>query len=376
MRICFVMLSHWSGTLGGAEIQVRYLMEYLRSHSSHELSMICRHTAMESENGMPIHRTSTVLPLSRYFKSTDGLSVMRLLRAVGPDVVYTRVSSPFVGFAARYCRSAGRGLVYHIAHREDVVPFRLAAPRYLPKWLERPVYEYGLRHTDAIIAQAEYQAQLLERHYGRKAAAIVPNFHPVPNRREKPEGATTVLWVANLKTQKQPELFLALSRRCAHLPGVRFVMVGAIQDDRYRALAQEAERLGNLTYLGQQPLEAVNELLESARLFVNTSAASAEGFPNTFIQAWLRSVPVASLEVDPDEILKRNEVGFCAAGSFERLVTDLLALLADPVRLAAMGERARGFAEATYGLGNCARVRAIIEEAGLRRSCGQREVKT
>jgi hypothetical protein len=226
MKICFLMLSHWSGNLGGAELQVRYIMQYLRTHTPHEVSMICRYSQMDQEEGMPIHKTKSLPILGRYFKAADYFSVMRLLEQVGPDVVYTRVSSPFVGFAARYCRANGKKLVHHLAHIEDVQPFRPPFGKFLPKRLERPIYEFGLRRADVVIGQAAYQDELLRQHYGRACTTIIPNFHPVPPMPNKPETPLRVMWIANLKHDKQPEVFVRLARQLANLQGVEWVMVG------------------------------------------------------------------------------------------------------------------------------------------------------
>jgi hypothetical protein len=68
------------------------------------------------------------------------------------------------------------------------------------------------------------------------------------------------------------------------------------------SLLSQIRRMENLDLLGEVPLEEVNAQLAAGHLFVNTS--KTEGFPNTFIQAWMRRVPTLSLDVDPDGILR------------------------------------------------------------------------
>jgi len=104
--------------------------------------------------------------------------------------------------------------------------------------------------------------------------------------------------VANLKPAKRPELFIALAKRCISLKDTRFLMVGALVGQAIRnALLTQAGNLPNFHYAGAVPLEEVNRLLDSAHIFVNTSSANGEGFPNTFIQSWLRGVPVISFRL-------------------------------------------------------------------------------
>lgn len=356
------MLSHWTGTLGGAELQVRYLMDYCRKNTDHELSMICRHTKLSEEDGVPIYRSSSIWPLGRYFKAADYFSIRKLLRRIEPDVIYTRVSSPYVGFAAQYCRAHGKKLVYHIAHIDDVTPMSLQSIRRIPKKMERPLFEYGLRSANIIIAQANYQVKLLQQHYDRTVSDVIPNFHPAPDRVSKSGHGRTVVWVANIKPAKRPELFVKLAERCANLKRTKFIMVGALQDRRYETLLDDASKIPNLEFLGQRSVEEVNDLLEQASLFVNTSRVSGEGFPNTFIQAWLRATPVVSLEVNPDGLLDSSRFGICAQGSLDRLVETTAGLLGDSEHLRQLGERSRETAIADYSLDNCARIVDLIQE--------------
>ena len=72
----------------------------------------------------------------------------------------------------------------------------------------------------------------------------------------------------------------------------------------------------NLQYLGEVSQDEVNRRLREGHILVNTSRY--EGFSNTFVQAWMRRVPVVSLTVDPDNILVRENIGFCS-GTFKNL---------------------------------------------------------
>jgi glycosyltransferase involved in cell wall biosynthesis len=98
----------------------------------------------------------------------------------------------------------------------------------------------------------------------------------------------------------------------------------------------------NVDYRGALSQSAVNSLLEETDLLVNTS--DHEGFSNTFIQAWMRRVPVVSLRVDPDRLLSRGGLGAVAGGDEEQLYESVASLLQDPDRCAAIGARARRYA--------------------------------
>ena len=361
MHICFLMLSHWSGNLGGAEVQVRYLMDYIQENTPHDLSYVCRHSSMSEDCGVTIHRVDPVRPLSRWLKSVDYWAVRRALERLAPDVVYTRVSSPYVGFAADYCRRHRRRHVHHLARIDDVTRVAPARWRRRLTGLERPIYEYGLRRAHAVVAQARYHEQLLLENYGLRAAAVIPNFHPVPDDVAKTAHPLRVLWVANLKADKRPELFIDLAEACADLPDVEFILVGALQDPGYHDVAQRIATRPNVRYLGHLPLREVNSLMERSHVFVNTSRPSGEGFPNTFIQAWMRRVPVVSLEVDPDGLLDRGDIGTCANGSVTRLRDQVRDLIQNRVRAEELGRRARTFAIRTYGMPNCRRVVDLLE---------------
>ena len=51
---------------------------------------------------------------------------------------------------------------------------------------------------------------------------------------------------------------------------------------------------------------SIDALYDRAKVLVNTS--DVEGFPNSYLQAWIRGVPVVTL-IDPDGVIEREGLG-------------------------------------------------------------------
>ena len=219
-------------------------------------------------------------------------------------------------------------------------------PRNFLKRIDKTFLEKSVTAADHIIAQTPLQAELLKKHYDRDVDMVLPNAQPVPTLPDPALRADPpmVLWVANFKDFKQPELFLDLARRLEGT-GAQFVMVGQAKDD-YADLRRQIEAQPNLTHLGALPQGEVLDLMARAAIFVNTS--TAEGFPNTFLQAWMRAVPVVSLNADPGDALQKG-MGY-RSGSLEAMEADIARLLADPALRAEVGARARAFSAEAFGL--------------------------
>jgi glycosyltransferase involved in cell wall biosynthesis len=169
-----------------------------------------------------------------------------------------------------------------------------------------------------------------------------------------------VCWVANLKPLKQPELFVRLAFDFRHRADVEFVMVGAQQmhAKAWDRLLASMRNLQNLRYVGSQPQSAVEQLIASAHVLVNTS--TIEGFPNTFIQAWLRKVPVVSLSVNPDGVFDAERYGICASGSYDRLRDAVEQLITESSLRSRIGERANTFARERFSESNIEQVIRLL----------------
>ena len=360
-RLCFVIPPHWSGQMGGAQYQAKLLIELLAESELFEIWYLARRVGQDYRpTDHVLRQIADETGIRRYGHWLDHLRLMKLLREIRPDVIYQRVGCGYTGTCAWYARKYGARMVWHIAHDRTLLPMESSQSLTLPfAWIEHHWMRYGIRNADRIVAQTCWQKRELKRCFGRDSV-LIPNFHPDPGELpRRPANPVQIIWVANLKSWKRPELFIELSEELGS-ESVLFTMVGKPSSDHkwMRELEIRIQNAPFLRYVGSKTQKEVNDFLARSHLFVNTS--QYEGFANTFIQAWLRKVPVASLQVDPDNVLRGGEAGYCAAGSFSALRDWIASAIKDTERLDKLGKSARAHANKRHSMKNASELQALF----------------
>ena len=348
---------------GGAELQISLLIGALRQADRFDIYYLARHVEPTIRpDGYTVVRIGSGGRVPTLGYVMDFIPLYRALRAINPHVIYQRVACGYTGICALYARRHHAPLIWHIAHNTDVMPQTLDTGRnLLRRRLEKSSVEFAIRRADRIVAQTQDQGALLSQHYGRQVDAVIGNFHPEPAEALDKSGPPTVVWIANLKRWKRPEVFIRLAQALQDLDGVKFLMIGEAPSGSRQwceALIGSIGATPTLAYLGHRTQDEVNQVLARACIFVNTSVH--EGFPNTFIQAWLRDAVVVSLDVNPDRILDAQEVGI-HAGTETGLVQAVRTLLTDPVVRAGYAGRARAYARAAHSVRNAGKLVELID---------------
>lgn len=222
----------------------------------------------------------------------------RALDRANADIYIQSCAGYLTALTALYCRIKGKKFIYSGACDPD---FDLTQTANLFRrragLRDKILYLWGLRQAHAIITQHKGQTEALRRYHALEGIEI-PNGYSAPIQATPTNGVqkgTTplVLWVATLRSWKQPHFFLELARR---LPGIRFRMIGGPggEDEAhiYKTISTEAKAIRNLDFRGFIPYSRIDEHFDEAAIFVNTSLY--EGFPNTFLQSWARSIPTVS----------------------------------------------------------------------------------
>ena len=334
--ICFVghlMLPLLRGTnepvVGGAEVQMFHLAQEL-VHRGWDASFLVCGLAPTDRGWIdtPLGPAQVLYPRRARKTGAQKLHEKRALyaavRATGAGLVFQRAvwDADVAALAARARRVP---YVYSLASDRDAVQ--------LPRWSRR---RNVIRWATRVVVQSSLQQDWLRR-YGRQSTPIASGF-PVP---PTPAAAPAeVLWVGTLRALKRPELFLDLA---AAFPAHPFVLCGGPGEDPElaRHIERRAATLPNVRFEGFVPYARMAAHYARARVLVNTS--TYEGFPNTFVLAWLHGAMVVSMGVDPDGWLTRGGLGAVGRDATElrRLVGRALE---DPAWATTTGARARAHA--------------------------------
>ncbi len=366
-KLCILVPAHWEAVMGGSQYQAKVLVDYLLAHYDVDIAYLTTQADPSFKpEGYRIVPFSDRRGLRRYGSFFDVVRLYRALARERPDIILQFVGSAHTGIAALYARQHGCKMIWRVTSDRSVEPE--TAPWLRPHMhLERLFLDFGIRNASLILAQTEYQRAAIAAKYPNAPVQVLPNFHPsAPDCGRTGAVMKQVAWIANLKALKNPSAFVRLARRFSSRQDVRFVMVGDTLDDSPWTKDQLAEIAAtpNLEYRGALSQTEVNTLLEHTDLLVNTS--DYEGFSNTFIQAWMRRVPVVSLRVDPDRLLSRGGLG-AVTGTEESLFGCVAVLLDDPEKCAAIGARARRYAlehHAESNIETLARLLTLAASAG------------
>jgi glycosyltransferase involved in cell wall biosynthesis len=338
IKVCFVspfayplFNSEADLKFGGAEVQMYLLANELAKDEDFDVNFVVLDLGQkkkEEYNGVKVHKA---YERGRSFFNLvrAPLKLIATLFKISPDVVISRAAGVEVGFSCLYTKIFRKKFVYSIASNKDVDRSRF-------KGLRGKIFQYGFERADQYIAQSERQKQTLEESYNKKFSnlTIIPNGLHTGNKSSTFKNF--VLWVGSSIDCKRPEVFVDLAEE---FPEERFVIImtkSKAAPEKWKEIEQRTKDIENLELIEQVPFQKIDDYFARAKVFVNTS--TAEGFPNTFLQAMTAKIPILSLNVDPDGFIEKNKCGFSCGDSVEELQAKLKRLLGNKERRERRGE--------------------------------------
>lgn len=321
--ICFVAPNNYAvlsgredlAHIGGAEVQ-RLLVGRELARRGYAVSFVTL------DHGQPDGVEHEGIRVYKMCSSRDGLPGLRffyprwtslceaMVRA-NADVYVQRTAGVESGQVAHWCCRNRKRFILSIANDPEC-DRRLGGK---PQTRERWFYRYALRHADVVIAQTRTQQRMLAKHFGIDAAVVPscaadPGPPPTSTNGHTPLDEKRILWVGRFTRQKRIDRLVLLAARC---PEWSFDVVGGTRTPAPEIAPhlRRLESLPNVTLHGFVPYPEMNRFYRRAALLLSTS--EWEGFPNVFLEAWSRGVPVASM-IDPDDVVADHGLGVVASG--------------------------------------------------------------
>lgn len=266
------------------------------------------------------------------------------LRKIDASVYIQSAAGVITATVALAARSRQKGFIYRVVCDND------SNGKFIKDdFVQGSAYRLGLSLADAVVVQNRGQLNALRDNHDI-TGIMIGNAHNMERLSPFPDKDISLLWVARCDKMKRPEIFLDIVRR---FPNEKCVMIAPKQDnypDLFDRIRKDSEKLKNLEFIESVPFDRIQSYFDRARVFVGTS--DFEGFPNTYLQACMGATPIASLRIDPNEFITRNESGMVFDGNRELMINGIGSMIRDRTLLKRLSLNARKYVEREHDIKN------------------------
>jgi len=171
---------------------------------------------------------------------------------------------------------------------------------------------------------------------------MIPNIVEMPpsnllNLREYID----VLWIGNVTQNRRSKGFVELVKLVSMMPDVRFKVVGRLTNPEIQSLLIALRKQKNVQITGPLFYQDVLTAIATAKTVINTSPT--EGFSNVMLEAWSLAKPTITLNVNPNNLLEKNRMGYCVGGDISAMATAIRRYLIDDDERRQVGKRCREY---------------------------------
>lgn len=360
LKICILNPSFLlapSAPINGSQIQT-YLISKLLAEQGTEVHFIAYSNSKKKYKTDYQGIQVTFLPKRKRSSPRKALlEIYQSLNETQPNLLYTRGRTLLFAAAVRWAQMNGTKHIWASNGDDSFNKWKLCSRLFrsnksigrkllaFPLLFREDLYlNKALKNVPSAICQN--QIQLNEANRKDKESLLMPSILPSwGNQKFKKE--KRILWMGSLSTGKQPELFLDIAGTLK-VEGWTFRLIGGKPESHsFMELKQKSQGF-DFEILPQITWEDSEKEYNQASIYINTSLPESDGLPNSFLQAWANATPVLSLNHDPNNWMSQYDIGYCAHGDFNKLLSKCKSLMENPIILKQMGVRAQRFIQNNF----------------------------
>lgn len=306
-------------TFGGATVQMYLLAQELGRNSSFKVSsLICDYNEINFADFEQFNLVKSFKENDNFFVKVS--KVHRVISKVKPDVIIQHGLTNESCLMALYCRLRGIKFVFMFASDLEV------NKRFQSSGKKCHLFPLIIYNSHLLVVQNKFQHDSLLMNYSSFKSKFRLIYNGFPLKKKKKNQKTIILWVARSDKLKNPEFFIKIATM--H-PDRKFVMIcpNSGDNDYYDEIIKLASSVYNVEFVNFVPFNEIDKYFEKSILFINTS--DYEGCPQTFIQAVMNSVPIFSLNVNPDDFITNNNCGLVFNGDLYEMSREVGRIIGD-----------------------------------------------
>lgn len=178
------------------------------------------------------------------------------------------------------------------------------------------LFHIVINRADYVLVQHQFQKDNLARK--KIKSYIFNNLVIIPELIIPDSGSDAFLYIGALDIRKGFDVLFNIIR---DNPDLKFVLIGKPRGANSLNLFNDLNKRQNVRLLGYVDNCTKMSEIRKAKALISTSPM--EGFPIVFLEAWACGVPVVSLKVDPGNVIKNHNLGYCANGNVNVFISYL-----------------------------------------------------
>ncbi|MBN1253043.1 MAG: glycosyltransferase [Bacteroidales bacterium] len=333
MKICFVVPRVYiyfnteiTNNAGGAERQIYYLGTELSKNNNFDVNFCV------ADFGQKPIETINKSTLWRSFKPTENrikgfLKLIKTLKKINADKYIFRSAdfgTAIALFSVRFLLK--KKTIYMIASNSETLFKDL---KKMSGFLTAVFMPLAYKFSNMLTSQTETQYNLFKKNRNIIPNSIIHNIVNITDIQDiKQSKKKHIIWIGRLDKVKQPYFYSELAKK---FPEENFIMIAPVikEDEKFGLeFKKSIQNIKNLKHIEYVSPDKITDYYKSAKAYVITSYT--EGFSNTMAEAMANYCPVLSLNINPDNIFSKYEIGFCANNNsklfyeyFEKIINNV-----------------------------------------------------
>jgi glycosyltransferase involved in cell wall biosynthesis len=335
-----------SEIIGGSETQMTNIAEHLvlRGYDVSLLTFGASDKKMFYHNGVKIFVPFDSKRLYSFLFPHNFIKLLKTLLQIDYSVLIQSPVSLLTAFLILFSKFKNKIYVFSIASNRYFIGVN-SQKNGLISIMEK----FFIRYSDYFTVQTMYQKKHLLKMYSKEGCLIGNSFVPFDSVSSQSNEKNNILWIGKFFSYKNPQLFVNLA---IQFPNQNFIMIGGPTNSKlFTKIYGESIEIENLTVVGSVPHREIGKYIGISKILINFS--TVEGFPNVFLEAWGDGLPVLSNKFDPDGVIEKYNLGFCAT-SYSELVSKLQTFLDNPQLMGVFEKTTKDYVQKYHSLNEIA----------------------